>query len=157
MNKAIILTNAFVENDDKNILINTNITKIAINHHAEDLKPDYRICSDYIITNLLYKFNQPIISIREFVNNKKIIYAGNISFKGSTMIACIEYLINSGYNEILIIGDNTVHQDFFQKRINDEIDIIKSNKKDINIYQYSNGNFNLPVMNVKEFIKERNK
>lgn len=155
--KAIILTNADIDEHDKELLRDTEITKIAINQHAEELKPNYRICSDYgIIGNLLENYSQQIITLREWVNHERLIYAGSISFKGSTMIAGIEYLINKNYSEILIVGDNTVHSDIFQNRINDEIEIIKNNKPDINIFQFSQGNFNLPVKSVEEFLKERN-
>lgn len=153
--KAIILTFAPVSEEEKNILRNTNIVKVAINQHAEELKPTYRICSDYgIIGNLLENYSQNVITVREWVNHERLIYAGNISFKGSTMVACIEYLVKD-YDDILIIGDNTVHSESFKNRINQEIETITKNNPEVKIYQYRQGNFNLPVESVKEFT-ERN-
>jgi len=151
--KAIILTWAKVSDNDVQLLINTNIHKFAINQHAEYLKPDFRICSDFgVIANLLNNFSQNVITVRDYVPNDRIIYAGHIPFKGSTMIACIEYLLSKGYTQILIVGDNTVHQKTFQNRINHELKIILNEKSDIKIFQYSNGNFDLPAMSISQFI-----
>ena len=154
--KAIVLTHAPVEQKDIQPLIDTKIHKYAINGHAEYLKPTYRICSDYgVIGYLLECFTQEIITTREYAQNKRLIYAGDISFKGSTMTACIEYLVSRGYKKILIIGNNTVHEKFFQDRINSEIQRILQENSDVEIFQYSKGNFKLPTMTVQQFIKER--
>lgn len=156
--KAIVLTPAPIQPEDVQPLIDTNIEKYAINGHAEWLKPTYRICSDYgVIGYLLEYFPQEIITTREYAQNKRLIYAGDISFKGSTMTACIEYLVSRGYKKILIIGDNTVHDKFFQDRINTEIKRILEENSDVEIFQYSKGNFNLPIMTVQKFIKEGEK
>jgi hypothetical protein len=153
--KAIILTQVFVNQEDIELLKNTDIVKYALNQHAQYLNPTYRICSDYgVIGNLLVNYPQEIITIRDWAYNPRLIYAGQIQFRGSTMVACIEYLISKGYKKILIVGDNTVHQVFFQDRIKTEIKRILQENSVIEIYQYSNGNFNLPTMTVKQFIKE---
>lgn len=152
--KAIILTFSPVSDVDKQLLIDTDITKIAINQHAEELNPTYRIVSDYgIVGILLERFKQKIVTLRDYAMNERLIYAGHITFKGSTMIATVEYLISKGYNEILIVGDNTVHSEIFKERVNKEMDIIRENNSDTKIFQYTNGNFNLPVKTIEQFIK----
>lgn len=151
--KAIVLTNAPVNDTQAELLKNTNIKKFAINAHAQVLNPDFRVCSDYgIIEYLLRFFPQKIVTTREWVPDKRLIYAGHIAFKGSTMVACIEYLIDQKYKDILIVGDNTIHDENFKQRINKEIDLIIANNE-VNIFQYTNGNYNLPVKTVEQFIK----
>lgn len=155
--KAIILTFAPVNESEKKCLIETSIYKIALNQHAENLKPNIRICTDYgVFAGLLKKFKQKIVSTREYVPHERQIYAGQISFKGSTLVACIEYLIYKKYDNILIVGDNKVHTQVFQERVKAEINEILRLNHDTKIYQYSNGNFNLPVVSIENFIKERN-
>jgi hypothetical protein len=151
--KAIILTFAPVTPKERKLLIRTKILKFAINQHAEYLKPDYRICTDYgVIGNLLQNFSQRIITTREWVPNKRLIYAGQINFKGSTIVSCVEYLISVGIKEILIVGDNTVHSEVFKNRINAELLIIRQKNQNVKVYQYRKGNFYLPVKSVKHFI-----
>lgn len=151
--KAMILTFAPVSPKERKSIRRTDIKKYAINQHAEYLKPDFRICSDYgVIGNLLQNFTQKIITIREWVPHERLIYAGQIQFKGSTIVALIEYLISQNFKEILIVGDNTVHSTIFQDRVNKEIQEICNKNPEIKIYQYSKGNFPLPVQKVKQFI-----
>ena len=155
--KALILTFAPVNEDDKELIRNTKIDKFAINGHAEDLNPDCRIISDYgIILFMLEHFKQKIISVRETIPNERVINASYIQFKGSTLICLIDYLIFNKYDEILIVGDNSVRAEFFKKRINDEMEIIKKQHPEIKIYQYVQGNYNLPVKSVKGFINDNN-
>jgi len=154
--KAIILTHAPVKESDIQPLIDTDIHKYAINGHAEYLKPTYRICSDYgVIGYLLEHFQQDIITTREYAQNRRLIYAGHITFKGSTIISAIEYLIWKKYKSILIIGDNTVHTEIFQKRINTEMNKILQDNSDVEIFQYTKGNFELQIKTVQQFLKER--
>ena len=130
--KALILTNVCLKPEEKELLQKTDIKKFALNHHAETLKPDFRICTDYgIAPLLLQRFSQKIITTRDYAQNSRLIYAGHIAFKGSTIVACIEYLIDTGFNRILIVGDNTVHSSVFQQRVNKEIDSIVQNNKDV--------------------------
>lgn len=150
--KALILTGISLNPYEKELIQKTGIKKFALNHHAQELKPDFRICTDYgIAALLLQKFPQDVITTRDYAPNKRLIYAGHITFKGSTIVACIEYLIYSGFNEILIIGNNTVHQIFFQERVKKEIDCLLQSNSNIQIFQFSHGNFNLPIISIKEF------
>lgn len=153
--KAIVLTNSQVDESQAKELIETDIFKIALNFHAEWLKPDLRIATDYGMANgMLNCFSQNVVTIRDYFEDKRNIYHGEITFKGSTIIACIEYLISENFDEILLIADNSVHQEWFKERIKKEIENILEKYSNIKIFQYSNGNFNLPVMSVQKFIKE---
>lgn len=154
-NKAIILTSIELSDNDIELLKNTNIFKIALNQHAENLKPDFRICTDYVIGNLLENFSQKIVTVRDWVPNARLIYAGEILFKGSTIVACIEYLIKKDFKNILIVGDNTVHGEIFQNRIITEIEKILKQYKDVKLFQFEFGNFNLPVMSINDFTERR--
>jgi len=147
--KAIILTYAPVVDSEKSILQTTNIFKLALNQHAEELKPNARIITDYILPKIYSMFSQKIISVREKLRN----YSNRIEsfdgeFKGSTILAGIDYLISKKYDEILIVGDNKVNHKQFKDLVNTEIDKVKHQ---VNIYQYSKGNFNLPVKSISEF------
>ena len=148
--KSIILTYAPVLAFEHEILKRTNIYKLALNQHAADLKPDARIITDYILPKILKTRSEKIISVRERLRSysSRVEYP-NIEFKGSTIIAGIEYLISKNYDEILIVGDNRVNSQEFRENVNKEIDKLVSKVK---IYQYSNGNFNLGIKRIKEFI-----
>lgn len=147
--KAIILTYSPIDKEEKNILTETCIYKIALNHHAKELKPDVRFISDYILTNICKNFPEKIVSTREVLRcpSKRIEYFST-EFKGATIISAAEYLIVKGYNEILVVGNNTVNNSDFQRWVKEEFDILKEKVK---IYQYSHGNFNLPIKSIKEF------
>ena len=147
--KAVILTYAPVGDAEKTILQTTNIFKLALNQHAEELKPNARIITDYILPKIYANFSQKIISVREKLKN----YSDRVEyfdgeFKGSTILAGIDYLIAKNYDEILIVGDNKVNHNQFKELVNKEIDKVKYKA---NIYQYTKGNFNLPVKTISEF------
>lgn len=148
--KSIILTSAPIEDAEQKILTETNIFKLALNHHAEKFKPNARIITDYVLPKIIKRFPENIISLREKLRypSNRVEYP-NIEFKGSTMVAAVEYLILKKFDEILIAGDNTVYTTEFQNRINDEISKLTLKSK---IYQYKNGNFHLPVKTVTDFV-----
>ena len=148
--KAIILTYAPVQDSEREILKCTKIFKLALNQHAADLKPDARIITDYVLPRILKNFPEKIISIREKLRcfSPRIEYP-DIEFKGSTIIAALDYLISKNYDEILIVGDNSVNTKKFQDEVNIEIDKIKEKAK---IYQYKKGNFKIGIKTVKEFV-----
>ena len=149
--KAIILTQAPIKECEQNLLRNTNIFKLALNHHAEEFSPDVRIISDYILPNICRKFPHKVVSVRDrfrYITSRVEYF--NVEFKGATIISAIEYLIFKKYDEILIIGDNTVHGEEFIALVKREVDKLKDKAK---IYQYTTGNFNLPVMSITEFCR----
>jgi hypothetical protein len=151
--KAIILTYAPIEKTEQEIIKNTNIFKLALNHHAEEYHPNKRIITDYILPSVCRKFpDDIIISVRDkFRSPSKRVEYFNTEFKGATIISAIEYLISKGFDKILIIGDNKVNSNSFRDTVNNWID----NKTDKSkIYQYTNGNFHLPITSIKEFCEQ---
>ena len=147
--KAIILTYAPVQDFEREILKQTKIFKLALNQHSKDLKPDARIITDYVLPKIIKTCSEKIISVRQRLRyvSERVEYP-DIEFKGSTIIAAIDYLISKNYDEILITGDNRVNTVKFQCEVNKEMDKLSSK---IRIYQYSGGNFHLPVKTIKEF------
>ena len=147
--KAIILTYAPVNDFEREILIHTKIFKLALNQHSKDLIPDARIVTDYVLPQIIKICPEKIISVREKLrfDFPRVEYP-NIEFKGSTIIAAVDYLISTNYDEILIVGDNRVNTAKFQAEVNKEMDKLSSK---IKIYQYSKGNFNLRVKSINEF------
>ena len=150
--KAIILTYAPVQDYEREILKNTKIFKLALNQHAKDLKPDARIITDYVLPHIIANSPENIISIREKLryNSQRVEYP-DIVFKGSTIIAGVDYLILKGFDEILIVGDNRVNTVKFQCEVNKEMDKLSAENR---IYQYSDGNFNLKVKSIKDFTQK---
>ena len=148
--KAIILTYAPVQDFEREILKHTKIFKLALNQHAADLNPNARIITDYVLSKIYNTFPEKIISLREKLKSfsPRIEYP-DIEFKGSTIIAAADYLISKHYDEILIVGDNRVNTKKFQDEVNREIDKLSSKVK---IYQYSAGNFHLPIKSTREFV-----
>lgn len=147
--KAIILTYAPVKETEKELLKKTKIYKLALNQHAKELVPDARIVTDYILDKIYNNFSEKIISLRDRLRYKsdRVEYC-DIEFKGSTILAAIDYLISKKYDEILIVGDNKVNHSQFRNEVNEEIDKIINKAK---IYQYTRGNFNLPVVKISDF------
>lgn len=148
--KAIILTYAPVSESEQKLLKNTHIAKLAINQHGEEYKPHIRICGDYNLAYIYKNFKQPIISIREhfrYINPRVI--PNNLEFKGATIISAVEWLIEMNCDEILIVGDNTVNTKDFQDNVKTQISKLQEHAK---IYQYTNGNFDLPVKSISEFL-----
>ena len=150
--KAIILTYAPLLASEREILKHTKIFKLALNQHARDLKPDARIITDYVLQNIRRTCTEKIISVRDRLRYylPDVEYP-DIEFNGSTIIAAVKYLISKHYDEILIAADNTVNSVQFRSEVKAEMDKIKS---DIRIYQYSKGNFNLPVKSISDFVSE---
>lgn len=148
--KALILTYAPIAKAEKEVLIKTDIYKLALNHHAAEFNPNARIITDYVLPKICQKFpNDKIISVREKLRCKsnRVEYF-DCEFKGSTILSAIEYLINKGFDSILIVGDNKVNSIEFRETVNREIDKIKHSAL---LYQYTNGNYNLPVKSISEF------
>ena len=147
--KAIILTYAPVSDAEAKLLKETTFCKIALNQHAEELKPNVRIITDYFLENLYNRFSQKIISLRDRLKYEtdRVEYP-DIEFKGSTIVAAAEYLISKGYSEILIVGNNKVNSPEFRNMVNDDISKLR---KKVKIYQYSKGIFPLPIKSVEEF------
>ena len=147
--KSLILTYAPVSNAERKILTETSIFKLALNQHAREYSPDARIIADYTLKNIYNKFDEKIISVRDksLPESERIVYFRG-EFKGSTILAAIDYLISLGYDKILIVGNNKVNNLKFRNEVSQEIDKIKDK---IKLYQYSNGDFNLSVKTIADF------
>ena len=146
--KCLILTNYPITKEEAFYITNytRNIHKVAINWHAQNLNPDVRICTDYILKDLYDKTTEPIYSVRDRSILSPRVKFLDVEFKGATILAAIDYAKLKGYDNILLVADNTVHSKSFQKLVNSHI------VNDGKIYQCSNGNFNLPVKPIKEWI-----
>lgn len=153
MSKAMVLTYAPVSKDEAKLIKETTVLKLAINQHAEELNPQIRICSDWNLPYICHNFNQPIISVRDYFRyiNPRLI-PNNLEFKGATIIAAVEWLISKHYNDILIIGDNTVNTEEFQDNVNKHITPLMEYAA---IWQYRFGKFQLPVKSISKFLGER--
>lgn len=145
--KCVILTNYETTEEEAFYLTNytSNCYKIALNQHAGQYNPDVRICSDYIAERLCQNFDEPILSVRDRFKASRVKHI-DIEFKGATILAAIDYAKLKGYDNILLVADNTVHSKEFQQLVKDNI------VDDGTIYQCSDGNFNLPVKSIKEWI-----
>lgn len=154
--KAIILTYAPVNEQEKKLLRKTKVFKIAINQHGGEYKPTVRIISDYVLANICRNFPEKVISIRDRFRflTSRVEYPEGIEFKGATIVCAVEYLKNNGYKRVLIVGDNKVNTKEFQKNVKARINEIKDG---MFLYQYTKGNFNLPVMSITEFLTRRKK
>lgn len=146
--KCVILTNYPTTEEEAFYLTNytNNCYKIAINGHAEQYNPDVRIITDYIADIICQQYPEPILSVRDRSKSSSRIKHIDIEFKGATIIAAVDYAKSKGYDNILLVADNTVRSKEFQQLIKNNI------IDDGTVYQCSNGNFNLPVKSIKEWI-----
>lgn len=153
--KAIILTDIELSKKDKKFLQETDIFKMALNQHAEELKPDCRIITDYQNFEAIYKnFPEPLVSVRYYPRENYLrLIKGNVDFRGSTIVAGCEWLYKNNYKDILIIGDNTVHGKEHQETVKKGIKQILELYPDIKIHQFKNGNFDLEQKGIENFIK----
>lgn len=144
--KCLILTNYKATDEECSYIRDTDVYKIAINEHGEQYKPDARIITDYIAEKVCKNFSQTILSVRDKWNLSDRVKHIDIEFKGATILAAIDYAKLKGYDNILLVADNTAHSKDFQE-------LVKRNIiDDGTIYQCSKGNFNLPVKSIKEWI-----
>lgn len=153
--KAIILTYAEVTDKERELLLETDIFKVAINQHAESLKPSIRICGDFNIDWILTHYPEPVVSIRQKIRypSNRILFNHNVEFRGATIICAVEWLIAVGYDNILIVGDNTVNTEDFKDNVLYHTTRLRY-WSGVQIYQYREGNFMLPVKSVERFIND---
>lgn len=144
--KCLILTNYEVTDEECSYIRDTDVYKIALNQHGQQYKPDVRFISDYVAEYICQHFPEPILSVRDRWNLSDRVKPIDIEFKGATIIAAIDYAKLKGYDNILLVADNTVHSKEFQQLVKDNI------VDDGTVYQCSNGNFNLPVKSIKKWI-----
>ena len=171
--KAIVVTRQINDllPEDKFILDITKIFKIAVNY-ANVNNPNYRLFHDYghyrwyfnnfnennfIVpeiakkltdkfkcTERVHLFYKPVKESN--TNNDNELY-----FQMGSIVPSIDFCIKQGATQILLIANNKVHHEEFKKQIRRAVDNLKQH---CNIYQHSQGNFNLPVVSIKDFIEK---
>lgn len=155
MKQAIVLTYPNLTQKEVNLLKNTNIFKIACNWHAEELKPDKRLIADRgIIDKVKSAGNQPIITCLEYKEGLEDYR--HLPARHSTLLSCVDYLIQNKFTDVLLIADNTqTNGKEIDKKFQDHNrKIITQLSRFINIYKYSErGVFDVPYLQVKEFLK----
>ena len=75
-------------------------------------------------------------------------------FTSGSIIPAIDYCLKNDSKKILLIADNKVYSKIFQKNIKDAVNKMNNISDDINIYQFSDGNFDLEIKSIKDFIGE---
>lgn len=146
--KAIILTYAPVNKTEAKLLKETNIFKIATNFSAVELKPNLRLTADDIVQKCLDCDDCDVVSINYDLERDRVINGCTLPKRHSSLLSCIDYLYLKGYTSVLLIASNP---DSPTCKINYEG--VNNIKDCLNLYKYSkNGNFDIPYMNVKEFL-----
>lgn len=146
--KAIILTYAGVNKEEKELLKNTDIFKIACNNYCAELKPNIRLCADDIVDKCLECDICPVVSLNYDLEKPRVINACKMPKRHSSLLSCIDYLILNGYETILLVASNP---ESATCKINYEG--INNLKGYIQLYKYSeNGNFDIPYKSIKDFI-----
>ena len=171
MSKAIVITRAIdnCSNEEKELINSSNIFKIAVNR--ANIKSNVRLFHDYAWAKMYAtEFDEPLISntnCDKFTNKIgykdrfKMFYMpvfccnhfdkNKLFFHYGSLIPSIDYCIKNGYTDILLVADNNVYTEEFRININWAIDKLS---KHCNLYQYSNGYFKLPTLNIKEFLND---
>jgi hypothetical protein len=151
MKKAIVLTYAPLNDEEAELIKNTNIFKIACNHYRAELKPNIRLTADDIVDKCLNCDSCDVVSLNYGWNKKRVINAGYLPKRHTSLISCIDYLMLKGFTHILLVATNP---DSATCKINKEgVDMIKDC---LYLYKYSKeGNLDIPFKTVKEFIMEK--
>jgi len=146
--KAIILTYAPVTTEEKELLKNTDIYKIACNYYCADLKPDIRLCADNIVDKCLKCDTCPVVSVNYDLNKERVINGCYLPKRYTTLVHCVDYLYLKGYTNILLVATNP---DSATSKLN--IEGINSIKDCVYLYKYSeNCNLDIPYKTIKDFI-----
>ena len=160
MKKAIVLTYPNLNEEEKKLLQNTEVFKIACNWHAEHLKPHKRlICDRGIIDKVKAVGKQKIITFLEYYPDERLEDYRHLPARHSSLLSCVDYLIENKFTDVLLIADNTQtnqkeidikFQEHIRKTINQQSNFT-------NIYKYSSrGVFDIPHVTIKEFLKMKN-
>lgn len=147
--KAIVLTYAKLNKEEKELLKNTEIFKIACNTYCAELKPNIRLCADKIVDKCLECDTCPVISCNYDLEKERVINGSYLPNRHSSLLYCIDYLYLKGYSDVLLIATNPVGTNTYKINL-EGTDFMKDC---FNLYQYSEeGTFNVPVKTVKEFL-----
>lgn len=147
--KAIVLTYAELTKEEKRLLKNTDIYKIACNDYCAELKPNIRLCADNIVNKCLECDTCDVISINYDLEQKRVINGSTMPKRHSTLLHCIDWLYFQGYTDVLLVATNPIGKETY--KIN--LEGVDNLKECLNLYKYNDeGTFNLPKMTIKEFI-----
>lgn len=148
MAKAIVLTYAEVNKEEKKLLQNTDVFKIATNFSATELKPNLRLCADNIVDKCLECDTCDVVSINYNLDKDRVINGSTMPKRHSTLLHCIDYLYFQGYTNVLLVATNPKGTETFKLNY-DGVNIMK---ECLNLYKYTDeGNFDIPTKTVKEF------
>lgn len=169
MNKAIVITRAIdnCSDEEKQLIDDCDLFKVAVNR--ANAKTNVRLFHDYSWAKMYAtEYIEPLISNTncEKYTNKigykerfKMFYMpifccnhpdkDKLFFHYGSLTPSIDYCIKNGYIDILLIADNNVYTDEFRTNINWAINKLSQY---CNLYQHTNGNFELPVLSIEEFI-----
>jgi len=183
--KAIIITRAIDESPNpkelRALLDSSKILKIAINN--VECKADIRIFLDWWFWRDFKKLGGKLMTRSEAIGTKykpSLSYVpkeeqDNFIFFNCTKEPCtenetelfvcnstldtsIDFLYKLGVKEVLLIADNKIIEDGinFHKGFCEQMKkVVDFYSTKINIYQFSKGNFNVPVKTLKQFTNER--
>ena len=147
--KAIVLTYAGVNNEERKLLQNTDVFKIATNFSAVDLKPNLRLCADNIVNKCLECDTCDVVSINYDLDKDRVINGTTMPKRHSTLLHCIDYLYFEGYTDVLLVATNPKGTETYKLNV-DGVNIMK---ECLNLYKYNDeGNFDIPTKTVKEFL-----
>lgn len=147
--KAIVLTYAEVNKEEKELLKNTNVFKIATNFSAAELKPDLRLCADDIVSKCLECDTCDVVSINYNLDKDRVINGCTMPKRHSTLLHCIDYLYFEGYTDVLLVASNPKGTETYKRNF-EGVNIMK---ECLNLYKYTDeGNFEIPTKTVKEFL-----
>lgn len=149
--RALILTNAPIRRYEQYLINRSDVFKVAVNFAL--YQADYRVIVDVYYRDLIKQiFDESIVQrvIDPTVSNdERITYDHSLYFQQGTLTSAVSFAINQGCTDILLVANNKKYSDEFQTGISAGIDHLK---QFANIYQYRNGNFNLPVVKIKDFL-----
>jgi hypothetical protein len=166
-----LLTRCKTSNFEKISIDKSSILKIAVNR--ADYQSNYRLFYDSFHWRSYFDHikNEIFVTRKlesENINNKENFMffedaltpctsnSNELFMEHSSLIPSIDLAIKLGGKDILLIADNNVDNINFLKEVFEpEINkTIQEFREYANIYQFSKGNFNLPVKSIEEFTKE---
>jgi hypothetical protein len=160
--KALILTRCPVSDDDRAFVNQSNVLKIAVNR--ADFKADYRLFADWFHWQDYLKYPEKLITRNksEITNKDKFLFyefsgiktdKEDLYFAHTSLIPAIDFAAKIlKATEILLVADNKIKDDYgfteaAETGINESLKLFNAN-----LYQFSNGNFNLKTKTIKDFI-----
>lgn len=155
MVRAIILTYAPITDEEKELLRNTDVFKIACNTYCAELKPNVRLTADNIVDKCLECDTCPVVSVNYDLEKERVINACYLPHRYSSILYCLDYLYLKGYDTVLLVANNNVGnqnnktEEFKQNNIKG----VDNFRGLMHIFKYSQeGRFNVETVTIKEFL-----